>query len=375
MGGPAKDIIYRIPLYYLARLGLVEPGTPFNLTFSLTNICQSRCKTCKIWDLYNQNPEKRCEELTIQEIEKVFITMGHIPIFNISGGEPFLRNDIAEIIDLACRYLRPGIIHIPTNAISMDRVEKKTVAILDVIDQYDPSVRLTVKPSMDHLDERHDEIRGIPGNFKRVMELFRRLKVIQRRYPNLHAELGTVISAWNVRDIGEIAAFISSLGADSYRNEIAERRSEMFNEEDEITPDTVHYEKAISYFVAELKKNMKNRSLFQRSTNAFRLQYYRLAISILKEKRQVIPCYAGISNVHMSPYGDIWPCCTLGYERSMGNVREYNYDFQMIWSGERAKRIRKYIKNRNCYCPLANQAYSNILMHGPSILRVLHEMI
>ena len=66
------------------------------------------------------------------------------------------------------------------------------------------------------------------------MELFRRLKVIQRRYPNLHAELGTVISAWNVRDIGEIAAFISSLGADSYRNEIAERRSEMFNEEDEI---------------------------------------------------------------------------------------------------------------------------------------------
>ena len=187
--------------------------------------------------------------------------------------------------------------------------------------------------------------------------------------------MGTVISAWNVRDIKEIASFVSRLGADSYRNEIAEKRSEMFNEEEELIPKAEQYKKAIEFFVHEIKMNMKNRNFFQRSTNAFRLQYYKLVSSILMEHRQVIPCYAGISNAHMSPYGDIWPCCTLGYEMSMGNVREHNYDFKTVWNSERAKRIRGYIKKGNCHCPLANQAYSNILMHTTSLLGVIRAMV
>ena len=120
---------------------------------------------------------------------------------------------------------------------------------------------------------------------------------------------------------------------------------------------------------------MKNRVLFQRITNAFRLQYYELASSIMKEEYQVIPCYAGISNVHLNPYGDVWPCCTLGYDKSMGNVRDYNYDFRKIWKSRKAKEVRLYIKRKNCYCPLANQSYSNMLLHAPSLFRVLWGMI
>jgi MoaA/NifB/PqqE/SkfB family radical SAM enzyme len=375
MIGPLKDIISRVPRYYLARSGWVKPGTPFNLTFSITNMCQSRCKTCRIWDLYNKNPEKRAEELTVYEIERIFRSMGRIPIFNLSGGEPFLRGDIVEIIDLACKYLKPMIIHIPTNAISVKLAEKKTLEILNIVKRRNPSIQLTVKPSLDHIGEKHDEIRGVPDNFNKVMELFKRLRAFQKRYPNLHAELGTVISVWNVNDIKEIAGFVSRLGADSYRNEIAEKRSEMFNEEEDITPEAEEYKRAIQVFVQEIRKNMKDRRFFQRSTNAFRLQYYKLVSSIMMEHRQVIPCYAGISNAHMSPYGDIWPCCTLGYEMSMGNVRECHYDFRTVWNSERAKRIREYIKNGRCHCPLANQAYSNILMNGASLLGVIREMV
>jgi len=369
------ELFPKIIRYRLSGFGLFGPGRPINLTFSVTNACQSRCKTCLIWKLYKKNPQRYRDELDLNEIDKIFQSMGHIYIFNISGGEPFLRKDLPELIKLACRYLSPGIIHIPTNAIASSRIEKSIQEILQFLKTDYPKTHLTIKPSLDHFGEKHDEIRGVPGNFEKVMRLFHRLKELQPDHTNRHVELGTVISRWNVDDIEEIAENITRLGVDSYRNEIAEQRSEMFNMKNPITPASEDYEKAIRFFVAQTKKNMKKKVLFQRITQAFRLVYYELAIQILKFNKQIIPCYAGISNAHMTPYGDIWPCCTLGYEKPMGNLREFNYDFKALWYGPRAREIRKYIKNRNCACPLANQAYSNILLHFPSLGRVVMNLL
>ncbi len=373
--GYLKELFPKMIRYRLTRNGFVSPGRPMNLTFSVTNQCQSQCKTCHIWELYKKHSEKRKEELSIAEIDKIFSTMGHIYIFNISGGEPFLRDDITELIELACKYLTPGIIHIPTNAIAVNRIEKKTKNILAMLKADYPHIHLTVKPSLDHIKEKHDTIRGVPGNFKKVLDIFHKLKNMQAEFPQLHVELGTVISRWNVNDVKEISNYITRLGVDSYRNEIAEQRSEMFNQKNHITPSADEYERAIDYFVHNIKTNMKNHSYFNRLTHAFRLVYYDLAIQILKQNKQVIPCYAGISNVHLSPYGDIWPCCTLGYEKSMGNLRNYRYNFPDLWNSAEAKNIRKYIKNNKCACPLANQAYSNILLNTPSLVRVLFSLI
>ena len=361
--------------YRLARRGLMGPGVPLNLTFSITNVCQSRCKTCNIWELYQNQPEKRHEELALEEIEKIFQSLGHVYVFNISGGEPFLRPDIAEIIASACQHLAPGIVHIPTNAISKNRIETKTREILAMLKRDYPRTQLTIKPSLDHIEEKHDEIRGVPGNFSKVMDVYHRLKEFQPDYPNLHVELGTVISRWNVGDVKEIAQHVTKLGVDSYRNEIAEQRSEMFNTQNDITPDAGQYEKAIGFFVQQIRHHMKNRNMFQRITNAFRLVYYDLAIRILKEKRQVIPCYAGLSNVHLTPYGDIWACCTLGYDKPMGNLRDYHYDFKALWRSSAARNVRTYIREGHCNCPMANQTYSNMLMHGPSLFQVVREII
>lgn len=370
-----KELVPKMLRYRLTRRGLVGPGRPINLTFSVTNVCQSRCKTCSIWELYKENPEKRKEELALDEIEKIFRSMGHIYVFNISGGEPFLRSDITEIIAAGCRYLSPGVVHIPTNAIAKEHIESRTIAILEFLKNNCPQTQLTIKPSLDHIGSKHDAIRGVPGNFTKVLDVFQSLKEIQSDYSNFHVELGTVISRWNVDDVEEIAQYVTNLGVDSYRNEIAEQRSEMFNTQNDITPDPEQYEKAIDLFVRQIRENMANRNLFQRITNAFRLVYYSLAIRILKENRQVIPCYAGISNVHMTPYGDIWACCTLGYDKPMGNLRDYDYDFQMLWNSAEAKRVRTYVGQGRCNCPMANQTYSNILMHGPSLFRVVSEIL
>jgi MoaA/NifB/PqqE/SkfB family radical SAM enzyme len=369
------DLFPKIPKYWMTKASARLSSKPFNLTFSVTNICQSRCKTCNIWEIYKKNPEKRKDELTLSEIKKIFQSIGHVYIFNVSGGEPFLRRDFTDIIEAACKYLTPGLIHIPTNAIAEKLIISKSRKIVQLLKNRYPHTRLTIKPSLDHIDSRHDDIRGAPGNFKKVMSVFHELKKIKPVYKNLHVELGTVISNWNVKDIKEIAAFATKLGTDSYRNEIAEQRSEMLNTKNPITPNTKQYKKAVESFVEEIRKNMKNKRFFNRITNAFRLEYYRLAVRILEEKRQVIPCYAGISNAHMTPYGDIWACCTLGYDRPLGNLRDHHYNFNRLWNSPMARDVRRYIHDGNCYCPMANQMYSNILMHGPSLARVLVKIV
>jgi len=370
-----KEILPKIIRYRLYRMGLVKPGTPLNFTFSVTNLCQSKCKTCSIWKLYRDNPEKRDVELTIDEIKQIFKSLGHVYVFNISGGEPYLRSDLPQIIDLACRYLTPAVIHIPTNAIAFGLVEKMTLEILKIIKRINPHIQLTVKPSLDHVGEKHDEIRGVEGNFHKVQDLFFRLKDIKSEFPNFHVELGTVISSWNVNDIEEISRFVMEMEPDSYRNEIAEKRSEMFNLEEPITPLTQSYNNAVKKFIQQIKGMKKNSSFFQRINNAFRLVYYNLAIQIMDHKVQIIPCYAGISNAHMSPYGDIWPCSTLGYDMSLGNVKDFDYDFIALWNSKKAEDIRKFIKDKKCCCPLANQTYSNILMHLPSLAKVVKNIL
>jgi MoaA/NifB/PqqE/SkfB family radical SAM enzyme len=305
------------------------------------------------------------------EVEKIFQSMAPVYFFNISGGEPFLRNDLPRIVELACKYLKPRVVHTPTNAIMPDRIEAGTREILEVIKKYDRSVPFTVKPSIDGVGERHDEIRGVKGNFGQLLQTIERLRQLEGEYENFHLELGTVVSNFNIDHLDEIEDFVHSLGVESYRNEVAEQRAEFFNLGDPITPDAATYRKLIKDFAAKIEANIANKKTLAKTTEALRLVYYDLAGRILEKKIQVIPCYAGVSNVHINYDGGVWPCCVLGYDKQMGNLRNYDYDFQKLWRSSRAKEIRRDIKKGNCACPLANQAYSNILLHLPSLLKTV----
>lgn len=371
----AKEMLPKITAYKLARSGLASVPNPITLTFSVTNLCQSRCYTCRIWELYKDNPEKIKEELRIDEIERIFKSMGHIFFLNISGGEPFLRDDLPRIIELAMIYLKPCIIHIPTNAIASEIIEKQTKAILGIISKFDFSIPLTIKPSFDGIGDDHDRIRGIKGNFERVLDTVSRLKKINQCYPNLHIELGTVISNKNIDKISQIADYAHSLGIESYRNEIAEQRAEFFNKQDPITPKPQIYETLVKGFGEKIRENIKGKRKLTKFTEALRLVYYDVAAKIMKERRQVIPCFAGISNVHLNPYGEIWPCCVLGYDKPMGNLRDVNYDFKKAWHSKQAADVRRFIKQKKCWCPLANQAYSNILCHARTLVKAMSIII
>ena len=361
--------------YKTTRYGILKPGNPLTLTYSVTAACQSKCKTCNIGLKYQEDPKRKEKDLKLSEIEKIFTKLGRIYFFNISGGEPFLRRDLPEIIRLACQYLKPRIIHVPTNAIASERIRDLTIQSCEIINRYDPKVPFTVKPSIDGVGELHDEIRGVKGNFKQIKKTISYLKDLEKEYPNFHLELGTVISNFNIDHLTEIENYVHRLGVQSYRNEIAEQRTEFFNLEDPITPEASIYEALIEGFTKKIRNNISKKKELAKITESLRLVYYDLVVRILREQKQVIPCYGGISNVHINYDGEMWPCCVLGYSKPLGTLRETGYDFQKVWNSEQAESVRIYIKKGNCACPLANQAYSNILCDIKSMYEVFKNFV
>lgn len=368
-------LLPKILQFKATRSGIIQAKAPITLTYSITAACQSNCKTCNIGVNYHKNPGINDKELSLEEIEKIFRTMGHIYFFNLSGGEPFLRKDLPAIIELACGYLKPRIIHIPTNAIASTSILNLTIESIQIINRFNPNILFTVKPSIDGIGSLHDEIRGVPGNFDQLMKTINSLKSLETRYSNFHLELGTVISKFNVHHISEIVDYVHSLGIQSYRNEIAEQRAEFFNLKDNITPDVDIYEKLVVDFSNKIRSNLHKKRHSTKITESLRLVYYDLVVSILRKQRQVIPCFAGISNVHINYDGDVWPCCVLGYNRSMGSLKDYNLNFRELWHSEQANQVRRYIKSRNCVCPLANQAYSNILCSPKYLMKTIKNVL
>lgn len=373
--GYLSELLPKIVNYWFARRSFIKAGNPITLTFSVTGACQSKCKTCNIGTRYLSNPQIAKDNLTLDEIEKIFRNLGHIYFLNISGGEPFLRQDLSEIIRLAMEHLRPGIIHIPTNAFLPMRIERVTRNILDIMNKYNHAVPLTVKPSVDGVGEKHDEIRGLKGNFEKLVETIQRLKTVEKDHLNFHVELGTVVSNFNINDLDEIEEWVHKQGVQSYRNEIAEQREEFFNIGEEITPSNEVYRELMVNFKKKVEESLQSKKSLAKMTESMRLVYYDLVVRILKEKKQVIPCYAGISNIHLNYNGEIWPCCVLGYAHSMGNIRDFDYDYDVLYNSEKAREVLKYIQSGRCYCPLANQAYSNMLMSIPYLVKVCNNYL
>ena len=190
----ARMLIPRMIGYKLSKFGLMKPPAPIAVVFSVTTACQSLCKSCNIGLVYQKNPSIAKDDLKIEEIEKMFSSMDPVFYFNISGGEPFLRMDLPQIVDLACKYLKPKVIHTPTNALAPVIIEKKTREIMEIIKKHGNKTIFTIKPSFDGIGEDHDYIRGVKGNFVKLMETLDRLKKLKNDYPNLFSQFTAVSS-------------------------------------------------------------------------------------------------------------------------------------------------------------------------------------
>ena len=347
--------LLRMPLYNAARrTGRFVP-LPMNLTFSVSYKCNSRCKTCNVW-------RKRVQDLSLDEYEHIFRQLGKTPYWlTFSGGEPFLRPDLVDIVLASYRYCRPGIINIPTNGVLIDRI----VSGVERLAHGAPRSQIVINLSLDGIGEDHNAIRGVPGNYDLLLESYAGLRKIKA--PNLTIGMHTVVSQLNVDKFIPLHQHVrEELRPDSYITEIAEERVELDTIGLDITPPGEKYSAVVQRLVADIDANEADG--VAGTAQAFRRHYYQIVQQTLREQRQVLPCYAGVASAHIAPNGDVWACCIRA--EPMGSLREHTYNLRPIWAGQRADELRGSIRRGECHCPLANAAYSSMLNDPPSLARV-----
>lgn len=347
-------VILKVPGYWLFRRYRYPRILPLNLTVSVTYRCNSRCLTCNVW-------KKKTDEFTAAEFDRTFRSIGTSPYWlTMSGGEPFLRQDLVEICSSAYTHCAPGIINIPTNGI----LYRLIPGMVGEIAESCPESQVIVNLSIDGIGEKHDAIRGVRENFERSMRTYDALRALD--HPNLSLGIHTVISRYNAREIPEIHAFFAGKGPDSYIAEIAEERVELGTVGSGIAPSEEEYGAAADFLIG--KAGQARRPGISGITQAFRMEYYGRVKEILRRREQVLPCYAGFASAQIAPDGDVWTCCVRA--EPIGNLRNVDYDFRKIWFGAEAERLRASIKGKECFCPLANAFYTNLLCDPGSLVRI-----
>jgi MoaA/NifB/PqqE/SkfB family radical SAM enzyme len=234
-----------------------------------------------------------------------------------------------------------------------------------------PKSSIGINLSLDGIGDEHDDIRGVEGNWKLSMATWQRLKALQKDYSNLVLTVHTVISRFNVHRFREIQEGLKFLAPDSYITEVAEERVELDTVGWGITPQPKDYDE-IADFLSQQAQQSPAKGI-ARFTQAFRAQYYQLAKRVLHEREQVIPCYAGWASAHIAPNGDLWSCCIRA--ESVGNLRKVNYDLGELWRGQAMEELRGSIKRKECACPMANANYANMLLHPPTVAKVMLDVV
>lgn len=178
-------------------------GTPPYLVFFVTSRCDARCVTCFNWR--NLNSKRIEQELTLEEIGRIADSCRRSVFLSLSGGEPFLRDDIAGICRAFSTRAGTMMINIPTNCLRPAEIGDRTREILESC----PGTILQVELSIDGIGHTHDRIRGVPGNFEKAVETFETLHRLQGGQPRLRLKVCSVLNAYNRHQIRELMDFVA----------------------------------------------------------------------------------------------------------------------------------------------------------------------
>lgn len=310
---------------------------PYKYSFVLTNVCQSQCKTCKIWKIYEDNPELQQEELDTEEFKKVIDSISEDALWlNFSGGEPFLFPDIVEVIQYAfenCPNL--FMVNIPTNAISAGHISARVEELLEIKPDH---IDLTVTISLDGVGEQHDEIRGVPGNWERAMDLYDDLEKYEEEHESFEAGFQTTVSKYNIHNLDEIFDFTRTASVPIFT--FAHESYYFYNEEQgEKIQDSIDKEdlmEGIEYLYSEYSVNSLK--------DIVPKLYLKLAKRFYENPDQhVLPPSSGRGSITIDPYGKVKLFSYFGSE--MGDLREHGYSVEEVLKTDKAKTELEKVDN------------------------------
>jgi len=312
---------------------------PYELIFFVTNKCNSRCKGCFYWKSLN----KKIDELSLKEIEKISASLDNISTFLISGGEPFLRKDLIKICEIFFKQNKLMRIHLPTNGLLTKTIVDKTRCLLKKCE----NVNIIITLPLDGLKRTNDYLRGIKGSFNRVLITLSKLNKLKQEFPNLSTYVNTVVSNKNYNEVEELFNFVKQNFNASYHIFSPVRGKLKYTS---IKPTTSKEWMKLS------KKLLKfDKYYFLKSCdNVAFLHLYlsmkkyidKLFVEGLSRKPWPFNCLAGNMIGVLEPNGDV-KLCEL--TQKIGNLRDYNYNFKKIWFSEEANKMRYKLRNcRHC---------------------------
>lgn len=342
-----------------------EPVMPFKLTVNVTNVCNSGCLTCNIWDIYSKgkNREMFHQELSIDELKKVVASFGDKLFWlNITGGEPSLKKGLPDLVRHAVQNC-PNLfmVNIPMNGILPERTEH----ICRRLASENPEVELNVTLSVDGIGEQQDHIRGYEGHWGRSMESWERLKTIRKEHGNFKCSFQSTISAFNIDDAAELYERLSP-ESDNYIVTFA-HEAELYHNYETGVAITGNAEKAkeaanIFYSAYRFKP--------WRVLGFFPKAFLRIMAKRLDDGYSGVQCMAGAATVTVDPYGKVHPCLFLPDQ--MGDLRDHDMDMhELLFEDELAEKGRRRAKHCD-ECWINCEAYPSMMA---SPLQTLHRMV
>jgi len=314
---------------------------PYKLTFAVTYNCNSRCKTCNIWERESKN------ELTPDEIDKFFKENPDFLWIDITGGEIFLRSDLIKILQtIKNRCKRLHTLHFPTNGLMTNHI----IEIVKQVIKLDFN-KLIITVSVDGPPEIHEKIRGIKGGFKKTITTYKKL----RNMKGVDAYIGMTLSKDNVDLLDETMNAIKlEIPVFTYKDlhiNIAHSSPHFYGNK-QIDFPVNKVVSTISSFSERKKFSLIN------PVSILEYQYLKRIRKYLKTTKCPMECHSLRSSIFLDPYGNVYPC--TAYDKKIGNINSQT--LKAMLSKTEVKKLANDIRKLNCpQCWTPCEAYQTIL--------------
>lgn len=292
---------------------------PTDISIITTYRCPMRCRMCNIW----QNPTTEEDEIKASDLEN----LPGFKFVNITGGEPFVREDLPEIIEVMFR--KTSRLVISTSGWFDERV-------IEIAKRFP---KIGIRISIEGMRETNDELRGRVGGFDKGLNTLRTLKDMGIK------DIGFGITVSNHNSVDMLKLYELSKELKMEFATAAFHNSYYFHKNDNVITNK---EEVCSNFEELIERQLKE----SRPKSWFRAYFNMGLINYIEGNRRMLPCEAGSANVFIDPWGEVYPCNGLEekfWKESMGNIRKN--DFREIWESDRAEKVRDMVRRcpKNCW--------------------------
>jgi radical SAM protein with 4Fe4S-binding SPASM domain len=310
---------------------------PSSAVVAVTLNCNARCVMCDIWK------QSSAGEMQPTEYLKLPASLREI---NLSGGEPFLRQDLPEVVAAIRQACPLARLVISTNGFLVDRMQQMAPLLLRL------GSALAVRVSIDGLGETHDRLRGVPGGFARALRGLEGL----REAGVQDLGVGMTLLAENAAQVSQVYQLAEELGVE-FSVTLASDSPIYFGEgKARLRPQDG------GELVPQLRRLAWNEYRHRQPKRWFRAWFERELAHYALRGRRPLTCDAGRAFFYLDPEGSVF-CCHLLPHR-LGSLREK--DWESLWHSAEAQRVRQEVAGCQA-CWMVCTARTQMRRHLPRI--------